>query len=125
MSAPLLLVVSVLGGLGAVARVVLAGSIAPHVQRYPFVAILTVNLLGSLALGILFGLALHDRVGLIVGTGFLGGFTTFSTWMVEIVIDADRKRRAASVTNLVVSLIGGLALAGAGWALGAAIAGAL
>jgi fluoride ion exporter CrcB/FEX len=51
-----------------------------------------------------------------MAVGFFGGFTTFSTWMIEIIrLGFPRSFRASS--NLLVSLIGGVALAAAGYSL--------
>ena len=42
-----------------------------------------VNLTGAFALGLLTGLAVTGDALLVLGTGLLGAYTTFSTWMVE------------------------------------------
>lgn len=77
------------GGLGCVGRYLVAG----HVQRladsgFPF-GTLAVNALGSFLLGVVIGLSLagdaDPRVKLALGTGFLGGFTTYSAFSVETV----------------------------------------
>ena len=44
-----------------------------------------VNVLGSLILGLLLGLPYRPRVQLLVGIGFCGSLTTFSSWMVYCV----------------------------------------
>ena len=44
-----------------------------------------VNVLGSLILGLLLGLPYRPRVQLLVGIGFCGALTTFSSWMVSCV----------------------------------------
>ena len=44
-----------------------------------------VNVLGSLILGLLLGLPYRPRVQLLVGIGFCGSLTTFSSWMVNSV----------------------------------------
>jgi len=66
---------------------------------------LAVNLTGAFAAGVVTGAGVGATALLIVGTGFLGGYTTFSTWMVER-------------TYLVTSVVVGLAVATAGFALG-------
>lgn len=75
------------GGLGALARYQLEGVIAPR-QRSPFpLSTLTVNVSGSFFLGVLVGLALAGRLPdpwlIWGGAGFLGAFTTFSTFTYE------------------------------------------
>ena len=44
-----------------------------------------VNVLGSLILGLLLGLPYRPRVQLLIGIGFCGSLTTFSSWMVNCV----------------------------------------
>ena len=63
------------------------------------------NLTGAFAAGVVAGAGVGATALLIAGTGFLGGYTTFSTWMVER-------------TYLVTSIVVGLAVATAGFALG-------
>jgi CrcB protein len=48
--------------------------------------------------------------------GFLGGFTTFSTWMIETVRLGIGSSTARSVANLMLTLVAGVALAAAGYA---------
>jgi fluoride exporter len=90
--------VAVLGALGSYARYALAA--------YPW-GIFSVNVSGAFALGILTGLSVTGDVLLVLGTGLLGSYTTFSTWIVE-----DRQ--------LVLSMAAGLAAAGLGWLIGGA-----
>jgi fluoride exporter len=89
------------GALGAYARFRLAAVLAPR-------GILAVNLSGAFAAGVVAGAGLGATALLILATGFLGAYTTFSTWMVE--------RR-----YVMLSTLAGLALAWAGWALGSAV----
>lgn len=75
------------GGLGALARYRLTGLIAPR-QQTPFpLGTLTVNVVGSFALGLLVRLGTNGTVSPTwltwAGTGFLGAFTTFSTFTYE------------------------------------------
>jgi len=81
-SAGLTIAVGLAGGLGAVARVVLDGALlARRPPVFPWPTLL-VNTLGSLLLGLLTGLVLFhgapDALRVMLGTGFCGGFTTFS-----------------------------------------------
>lgn len=81
--------VAVGGGCGAVARFGVTAVVAPH-----WVALLVVNVVGSAALGAVTawargrGAAHADWVLPLVGVGFLGGFTTFSSVMLAGVTGA-------------------------------------
>jgi CrcB protein len=98
---PVLLVVSAGGALGALARYALALAI-PHGRSELPVATLLVNVAGCLLLGLLVGLEPQARwLRPFLGTGVLGGFTTFSTFALE----TDRLlTRAPTVALLYVGL---------------------
>lgn len=90
-----LLLVGIGGFFGAIARY----SISKHLNRktkYPIpMGTLTVNLLGSFLLGILIGAKADVMLLLLLGTGFLGAFTTFSTLkfeMTEMYVHKNRKK---------------------------------
>lgn len=82
-----MIVLSVLiaGGLGAVARFLLDRLLRDKVVLFP-TGTFVVNLLGSLLLGVLLGSAesLGDWLP-VLGVGFCGGFTTFSTAALDAV----------------------------------------
>ena len=83
MSAAVVLAVGVVGGLGAMARFLLDGAVTGRVRaRFPW-GTLAVNLSGAFLLGVLAGADVGGDAYRIAGTGFLGAFTTFSTWMLE------------------------------------------
>lgn len=106
--------VAVLGGLGAVCRFLVDSSVARRVARgFPF-GTLTVNLSGAVALGLIIGLALSHTAALLVGTAFVGSYTTFSTWMLETERLAEERQHRAALANIVVSVVCGLAAAAAG-----------
>lgn len=106
--------VGLLGGTGAVLRVVAERAVTARVQHGFPLGILLVNLVGALALGALAGAGVDGDLLRLLGGGLLGGFTTFSTWMVNT---AGLPRRHA-VLNVVASLGLGLAAVAAGHALG-------
>ncbi|MCW4456784.1 fluoride efflux transporter CrcB [Microbacterium sp. MPKO10] len=110
------------GGLGAALRFWLDGVITLR-RRTPFpTATAFINVSGSLALGILAGAAagalVPTNVALIVGTGFLGGYTTFSTASVETVRLIQQGKWAASLANSIGMLVLAVAAAALGWWLG-------
>ena len=82
---------------------------------------LTVNVTGSLALGLLTGLALHHGLApqavTVLGTGLLGGYTTFSTFGYETVRLLEDGAVAEATLNVAGSLALGLAGAAAGLGL--------
>lgn len=104
MSDPAVLV-GVGGVLGAVARFL----VGEAVERDRADTLL-VNGLGSLALGLLTALPLDGGLALVVGVGFCGAFTTFSSFAVETVglAEAGEYRRAALEAGgtLVLALLG-------------------
>ena len=109
--------IGLLGGIGACARVLLGGAVDRHARRaeyFPW-GTLAVNLLGSFTLGLLAGAGLGDDAYALAATGFLGGFTTFSTWVVDARLLVGR----AGPANLAVALVLGLLAAWAGRELGA------
>ena len=118
--------VCVAGGLGAAARFTLDGAIRLRTRsRYP-VATTIINLSGSLALGLVTGLALGRLLDpgwqLVVGTGLLGGYTTFSTASFEVARLLEERRWVAGATHALGSLLGATALAALGTLLGLQIA---
>jgi CrcB protein len=116
------LLVSMAGGLGAVARLVLDGLIrGRHALEYP-VGTTLINLTGSFLLGLLGGLVLRyglpASVHLVLGTGFLGGYTTLSTASVETVRLLQDRRWLAAAANCFGLVVVASAAAALGLALG-------
>jgi CrcB protein len=82
-----------------------------------------INIVGSFLLGLLvaeqwFGRDLREGIGV----GFLGGFTTFSTFSVQVVLETDAGEPGRAIIYLVVSVLGGVAAAAMGFALGRRLA---
>ena len=105
------LLVALGGGTGAWLRFAAGRLIAA--QQFPF-ATLAVNLIGSLAMGLLAGwLARSGQAGeswrLALGVGLLGGFTTFSTFSLELVQLAQRGQAVQAALYAAFSLAGGIA----------------
>lgn len=126
MSRPLLmLVVALAGGVGAGLRYVLDQAI-PARGRFPL-GILIVNVSGSFVLGLVTGLGavVAPEVGMVLGLGLLGGYTTFSTVSVESVLLAERRRWRDAAANLGGTLLLSVAAAAAGIWLGSVVANAL
>jgi CrcB protein len=110
--------VGAVGAAGAVGRFLLDGAVARRLGRgFPF-GTLAVNVSGTLGLGVLVGATLRGDAYELAGTGFLGAYTTFSTWMLESHRLAEDGEVAVAVRNVVVSLVAGLAAAFVGRKLG-------
>jgi CrcB protein len=90
--------------------------------RFPW-GTLTVNVLASLVLGLLTGAAnsVAPQVALVLGTGFCGALSTYSTFSWESLRLLETRAGALAVANLAVSLAAGLGAAAVGWAAGAAL----
>jgi CrcB protein len=115
------------GACGALGRYHLARFVNELIsRRTPSIAFPTgtfaVNLTGAFLLGLLTGLNVSDLVSFVVGTGLLGSYTTFSTWMTETVglLQTPRRRRTAT-TYLLGSAVLGLGCAAAGLVTGTAL----
>jgi CrcB protein len=113
--------VMLLGGAGAVARFQFDRAVSKRIGKsFPF-GTLAVNLSGALLLGFFAGLALSPHVALLAGTGFVGSYTTFSTWMLETQRLAEERQVVAAFANIAVSVALGLAAAWLGQSIGTAL----
>jgi CrcB protein len=120
-SALVLAGVGALGGLGAVARLLLDAAVSSRAGRgFPW-GTLAVNLSGAFALGVLVGAAVSGDALRLAATGLLGSFTTFSTWVLESHRAAEDGRLRLGAANLAVSLVLGVALAWLGRLAGGAL----
>ncbi|MCA1662432.1 MAG: fluoride efflux transporter CrcB [Novosphingobium sp.] len=105
------------GAVGSVARyqmgrgmTALLGPAA--VSAFPW-ATLAVNVVGSLAMGLLAGwLARHGSGGegarLLLGVGLLGGFTTFSAFSLELMLLIERGQAGSAFAYAAISVLAGL-----------------
>jgi CrcB protein len=112
------------GAVGAVARFQL-GRLATHLtgptNAFPW-GTLSVNLIGSLAMGALLGWFARGQVAaetaetmrLLIGVGLLGGFTTFSAFSAELVTMLHRGQMIDALLYGSVSLVAGMAALAAG-----------
>jgi CrcB protein len=107
------------GGIGAALRYLADLGVARFAgRRFPW-GIFAVNLSGSFALGLV-STALPEQAFLL-GAGLLGGYTTFSTAMLDTVALWRDGERPASAFNALGTLLLGLLAAGTGLALGSAL----
>jgi fluoride exporter len=121
MTAAVWMGVVLLGGVGALLRFLLDRAVSSRVARpFPF-GTLVVNISGALLLGFLAGVALSPHLALLVGTAFVGSYTTFSTWMLETHRLGEERQLWPAVANIVVSVVLGLAAAWLGLSIGARV----
>lgn len=122
-----LLLIGLLGAVGALARYELSRAVHRLTSRNDL-ATMIVNISGAVALGFVVGIDSRARIEphllAAVTIGFLGGFTTFSTWMVDVIVLSEERRsgKARAVVNLAVTLGGGLAAYLAGRSLASMLA---
>jgi CrcB protein len=106
---------------GACARYLLDGLVQSRTGgAFPW-GTCVINVSGSFVLGLLTGLTLSHAfptdVRLVLGTGFCGAYTTFSTFTFETLRLVEEGRARAAARNVLVNTTGGLLAAGAGLAL--------
>lgn len=101
------------GGIGAIARYAMGRSISERVNSvFPY-GTFAINLLGAFLIGVLFALLVDRGVGpahlrLLLITGFLGGFTTFSAYTIEVITLAEAGSWNTALLYVVASNLLGL-----------------
>jgi len=106
------------GSLGAITRYAVSQLLKPYSKTFP-IATFTVNMIGSFAFGIILGADLfyHKNTYLFFTGGFLGAFTTFSTFSFESVTLLTRKEFMKSLIYISIHLITALTMAATGFYL--------
>ena len=116
------LAVAVAGALGAMSRYGLGVLVGP--RAFPWTT-LAVNVTGSFVLAFVLAGPVAERLSstatIALTVGFLGAYTTFSTFGYETVTLARDDRLPAAAAYVIASLVVGLAAAAAGYALGRAL----
>ncbi len=119
------LLIGVMGALGALARYGVSGIVQRRWQTTFPVGTLVVNLTGALGAGLLLGIvtghSVPDLALVAAGVGFLGGYSTFSTWMVETVLAAESGGRSGvrrAAENLAIPMAAGVVAVWIGFVLG-------
>lgn len=116
------------GAVGAGARhLVGRAALAAFGAAFPW-GTLIVNLAGGIGMGVLAGVLARTGASetwrLLLGTGLLGGFTTFSAFSLDAVLLAERGATATAALYVLVSVAGAIAALVAGLALARSLAGA-
>jgi fluoride exporter len=120
-----LLLVAVGAAIGAPLRYLTDRFIqARHDTIFPW-GTLTVNIPGSIIFGVLMGMATTGRldpaIGTVLGPGFCGALTTYSTFGYETLRLAEDGSRFLAGVNIAISLLAGLGAAFMGFAIAAAL----
>ena len=112
--------VGVLGAAGALSRYAIGTAVG--VTSFPW-ATLAINVVGAFLLGVVLvagPVRWDEDLVVAVGVGFLGAFTTFSTFGVETHTLLRDERVAAAAAYVVASVVLGVAAAALGWSAGRA-----
>ena len=114
-----LLLVFTGGGLGAVCRFLLTTALAGKLGNFPL-GTLAANFFGSLLMGLVVGILAgrFESLRLFVAVGFLGGFTTFSSFSAETLALIQNGQIFAAAANIIVSVAAGLAACAVGIKVG-------
>ncbi len=106
-----ILLVGIGGFFGAMLRVLISSGLNQRTSSpFPY-GTLSVNLAGAFLLGLIAGSQLGSPLELFLGTGFMGAFTTFSTFNLECIHLYLSKKWATLIAYLVISIGGGISLA--------------
>ena len=112
------------GGVGAAGRYAVDEWVTGRWRRDFPLGIVVVNVTGSLVLGLLVGVLVSDRAGsavyALVGTGVLGGYTTFSTTSLDAVRLARSGRIGSALGYAVGTMLATVAAAMLGMWIGGA-----
>ena len=109
------------GGLGAVSRFLLTTALAGKLGNFPL-GTLAANFFGSLLMGLVVGILAgrFESVRLFVAVGFLGGFTTFSSFSAETLALIQNGQIFAAAVNVLVSVLAALVACAVGLKMGGA-----
>ena len=122
MSDTFFLVVAAGGFIGAPCRYLLDRAVTRRVNSDLPWGTFAINVSGSFLLGFLTGLTLNHHLSdlgkAVLGTGFCGAYTTFSTFTFETLRLVEDGRYLEAAGNVTVSVVVGLAAATGGLALG-------
>lgn len=114
------LLIALGAGIGAPARYLTDRAVqSRHRTAFPW-GTLTVNVLASLALGVLVGAGLDPGLVALLGTGFCGTLSTYSAFSYETLRLSAAGARRQAVLNVLLTLLVGIGAAALGWALGQA-----
>ncbi|MBF27110.1 MAG: fluoride efflux transporter CrcB [Euryarchaeota archaeon] len=119
MDGRLVLLVGLGGAIGSILRYLITEIIPSNQMPY---GTITVNLLGSMLLGIMFGAIAADAIinqdyVLLFGTGLLGAFTTMSAFAMDTVTLTENEISTTFI-YVIITIVGSLGLAWSGYKIG-------
>ena len=110
------------GGFGAVSRFLVTNLLAGKLGNFPL-GTLAVNFFGSLLMGLLIGVfagrSQFEPLRLFLAVGFLGGFTTFSSFSAETLTLFQNGQIFAASVNVFINVIAALAACAVGFKINA------
>ena len=116
--------IGLVGAVGAVVRFLADGFVQRAGRHWPW-GTFVVNVTGSFVLGLITGAALYHGLPntpkLLLGTGFCGAYTTFSTFTYESVRLVEEKNERGALINAMGSLAAGISAAALGLAVAAVV----
>lgn len=111
-----IVLVGIFGALGVLSRYGLSSLV--HGDTLPWMTV-AINVAGSFILGLLVVIPFDsEELRTAIGVGFLGGFTTFSTFSVQAVLDTDAGEPGRAALYVGTSVVLGIGAAAAGYAVG-------
>lgn len=111
-----IILIAIGGSIGAICRYLIGKMVNPQIPQFPY-GTLTVNLIGAFLLGWLFGHDVNHVWMLLIGTGFCGAITTFSTLQWEAV-QLYKNKKGKPAMYLGITYFFGLIVATIGYILG-------
>lgn len=114
-----LLLVFLGGGLGAMSRFLVTTALAGKLGNFPL-GTLAANFFGCLLMGLVVGILAgrYESIRLFVAVGFLGGFTTFSSFSAETLALIQGGQIFSAAVNVIVSVVAGLIACAVGLKIG-------
>lgn len=112
----MMMIAGVGAAIGAILRYLFTSICKKWQKDFPWPTCV-INLLGAFLLGWLFKLQLNQNLYTLLGTGILGGFTTFSTLNLELHSLEQNRKHLIFTLYLIISYLGGLGFVYLGYLL--------
>jgi len=96
------------GALGSLIRYIIGKKIAENIKTNFPIGTFVINITGAILLGIVSTIKLDGNIYILIGDGFLGAYTTFSTFMYEGFNLLQRNKKINAVIYILSSLVLGI-----------------